>query len=192
MWLAVLFGSLAASAAFGFYVPTCPENGSPVCATNGRAYLYFENKFKLDAYIYKQRLYDKPLPIRTDIENCLSNCYEIVCPAIFQPVCAQQVPVGPARTVPNPCHVDRLICQTKQYWKVIREGPCLPAYAVLAQDDQAADLIPTYAPNFVADQDQIPTPSLNTASRPCYKAPDPIPIAQNTTGQSPVLTMTQL
>lgn len=54
------------------------------------------------------------VPIKTDLENCLLNCHEIVCPALFKPVCAQQVPDGPVRTVPNACLVNQLICATKR------------------------------------------------------------------------------
>lgn len=135
MWLILFIGSLITSTTSGLYTPICAEGGLPVCATNGLAYLYFENECRLTVYIYKQiylgqrgKLYILSLyfadikekifffvvPIKTDLENCLLNCHEIVCPIKFKPVCAQQVPNGPVRTIPNACLVNQLICATKR------------------------------------------------------------------------------
>ncbi|XP_036343658.1 flocculation protein FLO11-like [Rhagoletis pomonella] len=130
MWYIFFIGSLAAAASTTeLYTPLCNESGSPVCATNGQKYLYFQNECKLNAYIYKQLFFGRIVPIKTDIENCLPNCDEIVCPKLFKPVCAQQVPKATVKTVPNACLVDRLICETKQHWTVIGEGPCSPIQA---------------------------------------------------------------
>ncbi|CAD7012631.1 unnamed protein product [Ceratitis capitata] len=116
-----------ATAVSGLYTPLCAEGGLPVCATNGRAYLYFENECRLNAYIYKQLFLGQLLPVKTDLENCLLNCHEIICPALFKPVCAEQVPDGPSRTVPNACLVNQLICATKRHWKIVGEGHCIPS-----------------------------------------------------------------
>ncbi|XP_017482177.1 PREDICTED: flocculation protein FLO11-like [Rhagoletis zephyria] len=130
MWYIFFIGSLAAAASTTeLYTPLCNESGSPVCATNGQKYLYFQNECKLNAYIYKQLFFGRIVPIKTDIENCLPNCDEIVCPKLFKPVCAQQVPKGTVKTLPNACLVDRLICETKQHWTVIGEGLCSPIQA---------------------------------------------------------------
>ncbi|XP_067627382.1 uncharacterized protein [Eurosta solidaginis] len=134
MWLIFFICSWVATTATSFYTPICPTGGPPVCATNGQAYLYFESECKLNAYVYKRIFAGKPAPVRTDIENCLLDCQEIVCPTLYKPVCAQRVPIGPAKTVPNACLVERLACETKQRWVIIGEGACSPFPAPLLDD----------------------------------------------------------
>ncbi|XP_053964389.1 uncharacterized protein LOC128867306 [Anastrepha ludens] len=180
MWLIFLIWSFGASTVASLYTPRCSNSGPPVCATNGQEYLYFGNECKLNAYIYQQQFQEKPIPVRTDMDNCLFHCYEIVCPSVYKPVCVQQVPAGPITTVAHPCLVNRLICETKQHWKIISEGPCIPDYSfssATAQDYQTYDL--SSAPYDGSAQAQLPTPPSYGSQGQDYDVAALIPLLGN-------------
>ncbi|XP_067627389.1 uncharacterized protein [Eurosta solidaginis] len=114
MWLILLFGLFISTTNCDLSIPLCPSGGQPVCAKSDYELIYFENECKLNVYSYQRLFAGQSRPTRIALEECFSNCAGIICPAIYKPVCAQQIPEGPASTLPNACLVNQLICVTKK------------------------------------------------------------------------------
>ncbi|CAD7012628.1 unnamed protein product [Ceratitis capitata] len=183
MWRLFLF-SILITVSHGALEALCPAGGEPVCAKSGYEFIYFENECKLNVFSYKELFAGRPRPVKVALEECFSNCEGIICPAVFQPVCAQQVPAGPVKTVPNACLVNQLICETRQQWLIVANGPCPEASATKQGFYEVFGLnaVPSLAPYTSPPAPNAPAPA------PYAPAPTPYSSASLPAAYAPVAT----
>ncbi|XP_055850246.1 U-Kazal-Dg21.2-like [Episyrphus balteatus] len=101
----------------------CSDEEKPVSATtNG----LFCDVFRNDCILFSRNCSllneNKPTYTKITTQQCRQLCRELVCLAVFQPVCG--IYNNRLRTFGNDCEMSRRICSTQETWSLYRAGAC--------------------------------------------------------------------
>ncbi|XP_037951639.1 uncharacterized protein LOC119682304 [Teleopsis dalmanni] len=99
-------------------VVDCSGDNTPVCATNGTAYILFPNNCLLQVTNGGEEFFKK-IPLKYCQQGCDLNC-----PEDYVPICGLNHQFNIKRTFTNECELKREACLTGADWSKFKNGVC--------------------------------------------------------------------